>query len=108
MLGLEGICTYEGQVTRGWKKPHNQRDDSYVRRWAGLMKRMEARRNAYGDLIVEPEGKRPLLRGNRRWERNIKIDIGTVWREGVDWIRLAQDRSQWRACMNMAMNLRVL
>jgi hypothetical protein len=26
---------------------------------------------------------------------------------GVDWIDMAQDRDQWRALVNMAMNLRV-
>jgi hypothetical protein len=26
---------------------------------------------------------------------------------GVDWIVLAQDRDQWRALLNMVMNLRV-
>jgi hypothetical protein len=26
---------------------------------------------------------------------------------GMDWIDLAQDRDQWRALMNMVMNLRV-
>jgi hypothetical protein len=30
------------------------------------------------------------------------------WLEGVDWIRLAQDRDRWRALMNTVMNLRVL
>jgi hypothetical protein len=32
------------------------------------------------------------------------IEIG--W-DGMDWINLAQDRDQWRALMNTAMNLRV-
>jgi hypothetical protein len=27
---------------------------------------------------------------------------------GVDWIRLAQDRDQWRAVVSAVMNLRVL
>jgi hypothetical protein len=26
---------------------------------------------------------------------------------GIDWIDLAQDRDQWRALVNMAMNLQV-
>jgi hypothetical protein len=29
-----------------------------------------------------------------------------VW-DGMDWIDLAQDRDQWRALVNMVMNLRV-
>jgi hypothetical protein len=28
--------------------------------------------------------------------------------EGVDWIRLAQDRDRWRAVVSAVMNLRVL
>jgi hypothetical protein len=27
--------------------------------------------------------------------------------DGANWIQLAQDRVQWRACMNTVMNLRV-
>jgi hypothetical protein len=27
--------------------------------------------------------------------------------DGMDWIDLAQDRDQWRALVNMIMNLRV-
>jgi hypothetical protein len=35
---------------------------------------------------------------------NIKREIG--W-DGMDWIDFAQDRDQWRALVNMIMNLRV-
>jgi hypothetical protein len=27
--------------------------------------------------------------------------------EGVDWIRLAQDRDSWRSLLNVVMNLRI-
>jgi hypothetical protein len=30
------------------------------------------------------------------------------WGRGVDWIRLAQDRDQWRAVMSAVINVRVL
>jgi hypothetical protein len=43
---------------------------------------------------------------------NIKRDLreigwdGMVW-YGMDWVHVAQDRDQWRALENMAMDLRV-
>jgi hypothetical protein len=52
-------------------------------------------------------GKRPLGRPRRRWEDNIKMDLGEMGIDGVNWIRLAQDRVQWRAFVNTVMNLRV-
>jgi hypothetical protein len=32
----------------------------------------------------------------RRWDNNMKIDLNDVEQEGLDWIRLVQDRAQWR------------
>jgi hypothetical protein len=55
----------------------------------------------------KPEGKRPLGRPRRRWVDNIKIDLGEIGWDGMDWIELAQDRDQWRAPVNTVMNLRV-
>jgi hypothetical protein len=73
-------------------------------RWAGHVARME-KRNSYRILVGKPEGKRPLERPRRRWEDNIRMEIG--W-GGMDWIDLAQDRDQWRALVNTAINIRVL
>jgi hypothetical protein len=39
---------------------------------------------------------------------NIKIDLREIRLDGVDWIDLAQNRDQWRALVNMVMNLRFL
>jgi hypothetical protein len=58
-------------------------------------------------LVGKPEGKRPLGRPRRRWVDNIKMDLGQIGWDGRDWIELAQDRDQWRALVNTAMNLRV-
>jgi hypothetical protein len=58
-------------------------------------------------LVGRPEGKRPLGRPRRRWEDNIKMDLREIVIDGANWIRLAQDRVQWRAFLNMVMNLRV-
>jgi hypothetical protein len=60
-----------------------------------------------GCILGRPEGRRPLGRLRRRWEDNIKMDLGEMGFGDVDWIHLAQDRDRWRALVNMAMNLRV-
>jgi hypothetical protein len=36
-----------------------------------------------------------------------KMDLRKIGWDGLDWIDLAQDRDQWRALVNMVMNLRV-
>jgi hypothetical protein len=64
-------------------------------------------RGAYRVLVGRPEGKRPLGRPRRRWEDNIKMDLREIGIDGANWIRLAQDRFQWRAFVNTVMNLRV-
>jgi hypothetical protein len=64
-------------------------------------------RNAYRILLGKTEGNRPLGRPRRRWVDKTKIDIGEIGWDGVDWIGLAQDRDQWRALVNMVMNLQV-
>jgi hypothetical protein len=45
-------------------------------------------------LVGKPDGKRPLGRPRHRWVDSIKMD-------------LAEDWDQWRALVNMVMNLRV-
>jgi hypothetical protein len=64
-------------------------------------------RGVYRVLGGRPEGKRPLGRSRRRWEDNIKRDLEEIGIDGAKWIRLAQDRVQWRAFVNTVMNLRV-
>jgi hypothetical protein len=50
--------------------------------------------------------KRPRERPRRRWEDNIKTDLREIGIDGANWIRLAQDRVQWRAFVDTVMNLR--
>jgi hypothetical protein len=71
-------------------------------RWAGHVARMGEGRDVYRVLVGRPEGKRP----RRRWEGNIKLDLREIGIDGANWIRLAQDRVQWRAFVNTVMNLR--
>jgi hypothetical protein len=59
-------------------------------------------------LEGNPEGKRPLGRPRRRWVDNIKMDLGEIGWDGMDWINLVQDAGQWRALVNAVMNLLVL
>jgi hypothetical protein len=60
----------------------------------------------YRVLVRSPEGKRPLGRPRRRWEDNIKMDLKEMGIDGANWIRLARDTVQWRACVNTVMNIR--
>jgi hypothetical protein len=57
--------------------------------------------------VVKPEGKRPLGSPRRRWVDSIKIDLREIGWDCMDWIDLPQDRDQWRALVNTAVNLRV-
>jgi hypothetical protein len=68
---------------------------------------MGENRNAYRILVGKTEERRPLGRPRRRWVDKIKMDLRAIEWDGMDWIDLAQDREQWRALVNMVMNLRV-
>jgi hypothetical protein len=103
-----------------WRKLHNELHSLYSSRnivkviksrrmrWAGHVARMEEGRGVYWVLIGRPEGKRPLGRPRRRWEDNIRMDLREIGIDEANWIQLAKDRIQWRACVNTVMNLRVL
>jgi hypothetical protein len=63
------------------------------------------KRNAYRILVGKPEGKRPLRRQRCRWVENNKMNLREIGCDGMDWNDLAQDRYQWRALVNMVINL---
>jgi hypothetical protein len=58
-------------------------------------------------LVGKPEGKRPLGRPRCRWVDNIKMELRELEWDAIDLTALAQDRDQWRALVNVSMNLRV-
>jgi hypothetical protein len=58
-------------------------------------------------LVGRSEGKRPLGRPRPMGEDNIKMNLRDIGIDGANWIRLAQDRVQWRAFVSMVMNLRI-
>jgi hypothetical protein len=67
---------------------------------------MAEMRNAYSVLVGKPEGKRRLGRPRRRWEGNIRLDLGkSVGRRGLDMS--GSGGSQWQAVVKTVMNLRV-
>jgi hypothetical protein len=74
-------------------------------KWARHMARMREGRGVYRVLVGMPEGKRLLGRPRHSWKDNIKMDLREIWVNGANWIQQAQDRVQWRAFMNTAMNL---
>jgi hypothetical protein len=65
------------------------------------------KRNVYKILVGKPKGKRPLGRQRRRWVNNIKMDLRETEWDGMDSFNLARDRGQWRALVNMVINLGV-
>jgi hypothetical protein len=77
-------------------------------RWTGHVASIGKERKLYKVLVGKPEGKRPLGRPRRRWEDGVGMDLREIGFGGVDWIRLAQDRDEWRAVVSVVMNLRVL
>jgi hypothetical protein len=106
------------EVTGGWRKLHNEellnlysspsiirmiksRRMRCVRNVACTMKKI----NTYTFFLGKSERKRPLGISRRtKLDNNIKMDIRDIVFEGMNWIHLAQDKAQWRAIVNMAMN----
>ena len=73
-------------------------------RWAGHVARMGEDRGVQRMLVGKPKGKRPLGRPRRRWEDNIKMEVGGGRGE---WMELAQDRDRWRVLVGTVRDFRV-
>jgi hypothetical protein len=106
---LKRIFGPKREVNGSWRKLHNDElhslysSSNIVRvtksrrmRWVGHVARVGEGRGVYRVLVGKPEGKRPLGRPRHRWEDNIKLDLREIGIDGANWIRLAQDRVQWR------------
>jgi hypothetical protein len=52
---------------------------------------MGGEKHAYKILVGKSERKKTLGRPN------IRLDLGEIGWEGMDWMHLAQDSDQWRA-----------
>jgi hypothetical protein len=76
--------------------------------WAGHVARMGKKRNGYKILVGKYEGKRPPGRPRHRWEDNITMYFRVIEWEDEDWKHPIPDRVQWRALVNVVMDLRVL
>jgi hypothetical protein len=76
-------------------------------RGAGHLARMGEGRGVYRVLVGRPDDRRPLGRPRHRWEDNIKMDLRETKIDGAKWIRLTEDRVQWRAFVSTVMNFRV-
>jgi hypothetical protein len=50
--------------------------------------------NVYKVLMGKPEEKRPFGRPRRRWEDEIRMDLGEIGWGSVGWIQLAQERDR--------------
>jgi hypothetical protein len=109
LLFITFSITLHQSKNGSWRKLHNDElhtlysSPNIVRviksrriRWAGHVARMGEGRGVYRVLIRRSERTRPLGRPRRRWEDNIKLDLKEIGIDGANWIRLAQDRVQWR------------
>ena len=68
---------------------------------------MEERRIAYSFLVENLEVKRQFGKPRRRWQDNFRMELKEMGAEGVDRIRVIQDRDKWRTVAVTVTNFRV-
>jgi hypothetical protein len=56
-------------------------------------------------IYIGQKEKRPLEKPRNESVSNIKMNLGEIGWGGMNWIDLAQNRYQWKAHVNMVMNL---
>jgi hypothetical protein len=74
-------------------------------KWMRHVTCIENKINVYKSFVRTTDEKGLLGISRFKIDMNVKIAIGEVGREGVDWIQLAQDRDQWQVLINTVMNL---
>jgi hypothetical protein len=62
--------------------------------WAGHVPRV-GEDKVYRILMRKPDQRRLVRKPRRRWEGGIRMDLGEICWERVEWIHLAQDRDGW-------------
>jgi hypothetical protein len=108
------------EAMRGWRELHNEElrnlyaSPNIIKNEQVMEDEMDKPYNTNGgdedcreDIGGKSRRKRPLGRPRHRLEDNIKMDLREIGWGDIDWIDLTQDRDQWRAFVNMVMNLRV-
>jgi hypothetical protein len=106
---LRRIFGPEREEDGSWRKLHNDELHSLYSS-PNIVRVIKSRRKRWAEHVArmgKGRGVYRVLGGRRRWEDNIKMDLREIGIDGANWIRLAQDRVQWRACVNTVMNLRV-
>jgi len=82
-------------ILLGWSKKNNE--------MGGHVASMGESRSVYRVLVGKPERQRRLGKPWRRWEANIKTSLQEGGCEGMDCIKLAQDRGKRRELVNAVM-----
>jgi hypothetical protein len=60
--------------------------------------RMGKERKVYKGLVGKPEGKRPLGRPRRRWEHEIRMDVGETGLRGYELDSTSSGQGQVAGC----------